>query len=93
MGDKSFFGPGLTVDTSQTITVETQFLAAGNTTSGQLSEIRRLNYPTDADPNQPGVARGNCSTSSSVPEDVESQSPNSQVVFSDIKYGPIGSTF
>ncbi|KAL5480267.1 CBH1_1 [Sanghuangporus weigelae] len=35
----------------------------------------------------------NCSTSSGVPEDVESQSPNSQVVFSNIKYGPIGSTF
>ncbi|OCB88151.1 cellobiohydrolaseI [Sanghuangporus baumii] len=171
MGDKSFLGPGLTVDTSQTITVVTQFLTADNTTSGQLSEIRRLyvqngqviqnsktniagldpydsitdqfctdqkevfgdtnsfsslgglqvmgesldrgvvlvmsiwddhtanmlwldsNYPTDADPSQPGVARGNCSTSSGVPEDVESQSPNSQVVFSNIKYGPIGSTF
>ncbi|KAL5500902.1 CBH1_5 [Sanghuangporus vaninii] len=171
MGDKSFLGPGLTVDTSQKITVVTQFLTADNTASGDLTEIRRLyvqngqviansktnipclddydsisddfcqdqkvifgdtnsfanlgglqvmgesldrgvvlvmsvwddhaaqmlwldsSYPTDADPSQPGIARGNCSTSSGFPEDVESQSPNAQVVFSNIKYGPIGSTY
>ncbi|KAL5500899.1 CBH1_4 [Sanghuangporus vaninii] len=170
MGDKSFLGTGLTVDTSQTITVVTQFLTVDNTTSGQLLEMRRLYiqngqviqisktnigglepydsitdqfctdqkkvfgntnsfpnlgdlqvmgesldrgvvlvmsiwddhtanmlwldsaYPTDADLSQSGVARGNFSTSSGVPEDVESQSPNSQVVFSNIKYGSIGST-
>ncbi|KAJ4377317.1 Esterase/lipase/thioesterase [Neocucurbitaria cava] len=51
------------------------------------------NYPTDADPAKPGVARGECETTSGVPADVESASPNAQVVFSNIKYGPIGSTF
>ncbi|KAF8881887.1 cellobiohydrolase I-II [Infundibulicybe gibba] len=42
MGDKSFYGKGLTVDTSSKFTVVTQFLTADNTTSGALSEIRRL---------------------------------------------------
>ena len=171
MGDTSFLGPGLTVDTTKTITVVTQFLTSDNTTTGDLSEIRRLyvqngqviqnsvstvagvsgydsitddfcnaqkeafgdtntfeslgglaqmgnafqqgmalvmsiwddyaahmlwldsNYPTDADQNQPGIARGNCSTSSGVPSEVESQYPNAQVIFSNIKSGPIGSTF
>jgi cellulose 1,4-beta-cellobiosidase len=50
-------------------------------------------YPTTSDPTSPGVARGSCSTSSGNPKDVESQSPGSTVVFSNIKYGPIGSTF
>ncbi|KAF8881888.1 glycoside hydrolase family 7 protein [Infundibulicybe gibba] len=42
MGDKSFYGKGLTVDTSSKFTVVTQFLTADNTTTGALSEIRRL---------------------------------------------------
>jgi len=51
------------------------------------------NYPTDASPDKPGVARGSCATSSGVPADVEGNSPNAQVAFSNIKFGPIGSTF
>ncbi|EOA84332.1 Esterase/lipase/thioesterase [Exserohilum turcicum] len=51
------------------------------------------NYPTDADPSKPGVARGACDVTSGVPADVESANPNAQVVFSNIKFGPIGSTF
>ncbi|EJD00164.1 uncharacterized protein FOMMEDRAFT_136243 [Fomitiporia mediterranea MF3/22] len=171
MGDKSFLGPGLEVDTRQKMTVVTQFVTADNTTSGRLSEIRRLyvqngrviqnskvnipgmeaydsitddfcnaqkrtfgdnnsfesmgglntmgeafdhgmvlvmsvwddhavnmlwldsNYPTDAPATQPGIARGNCPTSSGQPTQVESQSPGSSVTFSNIKFGPIGSTF
>ncbi len=50
-------------------------------------------YPTTASPSKPGVARGSCSTSSGKPADVESQHPGSTVVFSNIKTGPIGSTF
>jgi cellulose 1,4-beta-cellobiosidase len=50
-------------------------------------------YPTDSDPEKPGVARGSCDTGSGVPADVESKSPNAQVKFSNIKFGPIGSTF
>ncbi|XP_014558768.1 glycoside hydrolase family 7 protein [Bipolaris victoriae FI3] len=51
------------------------------------------NYPVDADPAKPGVARGACEAGSGVPADVEASSPNAQVVFSNIKFGPIGSTF
>lgn len=50
-------------------------------------------YPTDADPQKPGVARGTCPTTSGKPEDVEASSPDATVVYSNIKFGPIGSTF
>ncbi|KAL5536561.1 CBH1_3 [Sanghuangporus sanghuang] len=171
MGDQSFLGPGLTVDTTQKITVVTQFVTSDNTTTGALSEIRRVyvqngqviqnskvnipgmdaydsitddfcnaqkeafgdtnsfeqmgglqsigdafntgmvlvmsvwddhavnmlwldsDYPTDVAATNPGVARGNCSTSSGAPDDVESASASATVVFSNIKFGDIGSTF
>ncbi|KOS19511.1 Exoglucanase 1 [Escovopsis weberi] len=48
-------------------------------------------YPVNAT-GQPGAARGSCSTSSGVPASVEAQSPNSQVIYSNIRFGPIGST-
>jgi len=51
------------------------------------------NYPTNVDPSTPGIARGSCSIDSGDPKQVESQYPNSNVVFSDVKFGPIGSTF
>ncbi|KAJ8515059.1 hypothetical protein ONZ45_g7490 [Pleurotus djamor] len=51
------------------------------------------NYPTDKTASTPGVARGACATTSGDPKDVESASPNAQVTFSNIKTGPIGSTF
>lgn len=41
-GAQNFYGPGLTVDTSRPFTVVTQFLTTDNTTTGTLSEIRRL---------------------------------------------------
>lgn len=50
-------------------------------------------YPVTADPSKPGVARGTCSTDSGKPADVESKYPGSTVVFSNIRFGPIGSTF
>jgi len=50
-------------------------------------------YPTDKDASFPGAARGDCSTSSGVPADVESKDANSQVKYFNIKFGPIGSTF
>ncbi len=172
MGDKSFYGKGLTVDTNRKFTVVTQFLTNNNSTTGTLSEIRRIyvqdgkviqnskvkvpgmdasldsvtgafcdqakaafgdtksfqnrggmagmsagrargmvlvlslwddhavnmlwldsNFPTDADATKPGVARGTCATTSGKPTDVESQSPNASVIFSNIKFGDIGSTF
>jgi cellulose 1,4-beta-cellobiosidase len=48
-------------------------------------------YPTTA--TTPGAIRGTCSTSSGVPADVESQDASSYVIYSDIRVGPIGSTF
>jgi cellulose 1,4-beta-cellobiosidase len=42
MGNTTFLGEGMTVDTIKTITVVTQFLTSDNTTSGDLSEIRRI---------------------------------------------------
>ncbi|QRV72290.1 beta-1,4-D-glucan cellobiohydrolase [Ceratobasidium sp. AG-Ba] len=51
------------------------------------------NYPTDLPATQPGVARGTCATTSGVPADLESQIPNAQVVYSNIRFGDIGSTY
>ncbi|OOQ84669.1 putative 1,4-beta-D-glucan cellobiohydrolase A [Penicillium brasilianum] len=51
------------------------------------------NYPTNATATDPGVARGTCSTDSGVPSDIESASGSATVVFSNIKVGPIGSTY
>merc|ERR1712177_130963 len=47
-------------------------------------------YPVDS--SDPGAARGSCATSSGVPTDVESKQAKAHVIFSDIKFGPIGST-
>ncbi|KII85870.1 glycoside hydrolase family 7 protein [Plicaturopsis crispa FD-325 SS-3] len=171
LGDKTFYGKGLTVDTSSPFTVVTQFLTNDNTTTGTLSEIRRIyvqngkiiqnsavnipgidpvnsitedfctqqktafgdtnsfesngglagiskafskgvvlvmsvwddyaanmlwldsNDPSDGDPSTPGVARGTCATTSGVPADVESTDASASVTYSNIKFGPIGSTF
>ncbi|KAI1115268.1 putative cellulose 1, 4-beta-cellobiosidase [Nemania sp. NC0429] len=40
----------------------------------------------------PGGDRGDCSQDSGVPADVESQFPNAKVIWSNIRFGPIGST-
>ncbi|KAF8963517.1 cellobiohydrolase I-II [Flammula alnicola] len=42
MGDKSLYGPGLTVNTKQKFTVVTQFITDSGTATGTLTEIRRL---------------------------------------------------
>ncbi|KAJ7670274.1 Exoglucanase 1 [Mycena rosella] len=172
MGVKNFLGPGLTVDTNLPITVVTQFITNNNSSSGTLTEIRRIyvqngkviqnsntnvpgitppvnsvtdafcnaqkaavgdtnsfesrgglatmgaaiqkgmvlamslwdddeadmlwldsNYPLNASVTAPGVARGPCSATSGDPSTVQSTQPNAFVVFSNIKTGPIGSTF
>ncbi|KAI8954409.1 cellulose 1,4-beta-cellobiosidase [Xylaria longipes] len=41
----------------------------------------------------PGKKRGTCATSSGVPSDVESQHPGASVSYSNIKFGPLNSTF
>jgi cellulose 1,4-beta-cellobiosidase len=170
MGNTTFFGPGMNVDTKSKMTVVTQFITSDGTATGTLSEIKRIyvqngkviansasdvsgvtgnsitsdfctaqktafgdqdvfskhgglsgmgdalaegmvlvmsiwddhhsnmlwldsNYPTDAAATDPGVARGTCSTDSGAPETVESQSASAKVIFSNIKVGPIGSTY
>ncbi|KAJ7927243.1 cellobiohydrolaseI [Mycena leptocephala] len=164
MGNTAFYGPGLTVDTNQKITVVTQFVgspftsirrfyvqngrviansnstipgvtgnaitdsfcaaqktAFGDTNTfaskGGLATMSRAAsagmvlvmsiwddhaanmlwldapYPPTKAPSAAGVTRGTCAANSGAPTTVESQSPNAQVVFSNIKFGPIGSTF
>jgi cellulose 1,4-beta-cellobiosidase len=48
-------------------------------------------YPVDQ-PDKPGAKRGSCATDSGKPADVRASAPNSKVVFSNIRFGPIGST-
>ncbi|KAI0081672.1 Exoglucanase 1 [Panus rudis PR-1116 ss-1] len=171
MGDQTFLGPGKTIDTTKPFTIVTQFITADNTTSGDLTEIRRLyvqngnviqnslvdipnidpvnsitdqfcaqqktefgdtnyfatlgglkamgealergmvlalsvwddyaanmlwldsDYPTDKDASEPGVSRGPCPTDSGKPADVESQQSGASVIYSNIKFGDIGTTF
>lgn len=45
-------------------------------------------YPTDSTD-----ARGTCATSSGVPSDVESNNATASVIYSNIKFGEINSTF
>ncbi|OJT07201.1 Exoglucanase 1 [Trametes pubescens] len=50
-------------------------------------------YPTDAPATNPGVSRGPCSATSGDPTTIENSEASSSVTFSNIKVGPIGSTF
>jgi cellulose 1,4-beta-cellobiosidase len=49
-------------------------------------------YPVDQ-AGKPGAERGPCGTDTGKPADVESKYPNANVIFSNIKWGEIGSTF
>jgi cellulose 1,4-beta-cellobiosidase len=48
-------------------------------------------YPTTK--TGPGGPRGTCATTSGVPSDVESSAASSKVIYSNIKFGPINSTY
>jgi cellulose 1,4-beta-cellobiosidase len=50
-------------------------------------------FPQGADSTKPGVNRGPCATTSGKPADVESSNANAAVVFSNIKWGEIDSTY
>jgi cellulose 1,4-beta-cellobiosidase len=165
MGDKTFFGPGLTVDTKQPFVVVTQFYGSpvteirrkyvqfGKVIENSKSKIPGIEetaaiserfceqqkkafgdtndwknkggfaklgavfdrgmvlvlslwddhqnmmlwldstYPTNKDKSLPGVERGPCPTSSGKPNDVEEQSPEAYVVYGNIKFGEIDSTY
>lgn len=162
MGDETFYGKGLTVDTSKVFTVVTQFIGnplteikrfyvqngktipnsdskidgvTGNSITTEFCDAQKAafgdeytfkthggmesmskalgagmvlvmslwddhysnmlwldsTYPTDS--TKLGSVRGSCATSSGVPTDVEGASGSAAVTYSNIKYGPIGSTF
>ena len=172
MGNTTYYGPGQTVDPKAgPIRVVTQFITADNSTTGPLTEIRRLyissegvvqanaipnvagvtqnsitdtyctqkasvfseggsfksysgmagvdagmdlgmvlalstyiSYdtrnvwldsvsPQGADPSAPGNKRGPCDPTSGDAGQDKSQNPNSQVKFSNIKWGDIGTTY
>jgi cellulose 1,4-beta-cellobiosidase len=169
MGNTSFYGPGMIIDTTKPITVVTQFITADGTATDALTAIKRFyvqngnvipnsvsniagvpaqNYVSDSwctaqktafgDINsfsakggltamgqsmdrgqvlvlsiwddhavdrlwldstypttstKPGAARGTCPITSGQPTDVETNSPNPSVTFSNLKIGPLGSTF
>ncbi|KAM7184712.1 Glycoside hydrolase [Rhypophila sp. PSN 637] len=48
-------------------------------------------YPPEKE-GQPGAARGPCGQDTGVPSEVEAQYANSRVIYSNIRFGPIGST-
>ena len=42
MGSKNFYGPEMTVDSTQTFTLVTQFITSDDTDDGDLQEIKRF---------------------------------------------------
>jgi cellulose 1,4-beta-cellobiosidase len=50
-------------------------------------------YPTTSSATAPGVARGTCATTSGVPPTIEVSDASAQVIYSNIKFGDIGSTY
>ena len=51
------------------------------------------NYPTDVNASTPGVARGSCPTDSGEPAEVEADSADASVTYSNIRIGTIDSTY
>jgi cellulose 1,4-beta-cellobiosidase len=50
-------------------------------------------WPLDVSPSNPGVSRGTCPTTSGDPDELEANSPDAQVAFSNIRFGDIDSTY
>jgi len=61
--------------------------------AAQMLWLDSETYPADADPDAPGVARGTCASDSGNPTEVEAETPGANVVFSNIKFGTLGSTY
>ena len=49
-------------------------------------------WPREANASDPGVVRGNCPADSGVPSEVIANNPDAYVTWSNIRFGPIGST-
>lgn len=52
-----------------------------------------VKYPTTRDASEPGVPRGTCPLTGSEPATVREKFRNAKVTYSNIKFGPIGSTY
>lgn len=50
-------------------------------------------YPANASTSDPGVVRGTCAADSGAPATVEADTPGASVKFSNIKFGPLNSTY
>ena len=59
------------------------------------AEMRWLDapYPTDADTSSPGVVRGTCAADSGVPSDLISNHADATVTYSNLKVGPLDTTY
>lgn len=149
MGDHSYYGNGDTVNTLEPFTVITQFYTNDNSTTGTLTEIRRLyiqngqviqnavsssgldsitaSWCSSSDSTAASLgglttmgealgrgmvlvfsiwndnsqymnwldsgSSGPCSSSAGNPATIETQTPGTYVIFSNIRWGDIGSTF
>jgi cellulose 1,4-beta-cellobiosidase len=49
-------------------------------------------WPRDAPEDQPGALRGDCAADSGVPDEVIEEYADTYVTWSNIRFGPIGST-
>merc|ERR1719482_1169917 len=49
-------------------------------------------YPTTKDPKAKGVTRGKCPSTGGRPDDVEEKYPDAHALYTNIKFGPIGTT-
>lgn len=142
LGYKSYYGPGLTLDTSKPFTIVTQFITNDGTTTGSLSQITRYyvqngqripSASSSGDTIQASAcssasqfgglagmgqalgrgmvlvfsiwndnggnmnwldsgSNGPCSSTEGNPSNIISQHPDTHVVFSNIRWGDIGST-
>lgn len=142
LGYKSYYGPGLTLDTSKPFTVVTQFITSDGTTTGSLSQITRSyiqngqripSASSSGDTIQASACSsasqfgglagmgqalgrgmvlvfsiwndngsyldwldaspfGPCTSTEGNPSNIIAQHPDTHVVFSNIRWGDIGST-
>ncbi|RDW61389.1 glucanase-3 [Coleophoma crateriformis] len=95
---KTAFGDTNSFDTHGGMTSMSNALAGGMTLVMSLWDDHYADmlwldstYPTTK--TTAGGPRGTCSTSSGVPADVEKNSPGASVIYSNIKTGPINSTY
>merc|ERR1739845_48462 len=83
------------VDSTKPITVTTQFITADGTDTGKLKEVKQFytqNGKTIEHPSYTVNGNQHKTITDDFCKDLESKQANAHVIFSDIKFGPIGST-